>query len=239
MPLLRFEFFPYKYYALLNLRSYLGIARFDQVGVCTEDTERRSWKSPDAFEAARQRGVALTDPYVSTIRYRYSSSITLTAAAYQPDVGRQVFVPSASSPDSSAFGSGSAALNMGRRRFSDVAFPSQKVMIFDLFARHNTRQHRFFSELDSSQSPAFFDGSVRLVKSSEALRARHPHFPQGTSSGSPVRLIYPYRPTSMYAEPPAVDELTALDALYFYTAGGLKGVDIGSQGVDTRYMRGP
>ena len=105
-------------------------------------------------------------------------------------------------------------------------FPSQKVWIFDLFARHFYKRAIWHGYEIASQPLLFFDGAVNIRLTRDANKGWDPWAP---TSQAPT--IYQYWPTSF--EPPTLTGAQA-DLVYGYfrwTRAGLRGVDFGGREV--------
>ncbi|HVU63979.1 MAG TPA: prepilin-type N-terminal cleavage/methylation domain-containing protein [Phycisphaerales bacterium] len=117
-------------------------------------------------------------------------------------------------------------------RVDDIAFPSQKVVYFDLFDRHTAKRPQFFGYLDSAQPLSFGDGSVRVKRTRDSNRGWDPRNPTSLSAVT----LYVYRVMQFDDPPPrsgtAFGDL--LDGRYRWTRWGLRGIDFGSPEPRTR-----
>jgi len=120
-------------------------------------------------------------------------------------------------------GGGQAPL--GQRKIDDVAFPSSKVFIFDVFDRHGYKRPIWHAYPIAKQPLAFFDGSVRFLKTANCQKGWNPDTPT-----SPNPTTYAYNPSTGF---PGYDHPTLSGAAsdpilagYFrWTRFGLKGID--------------
>ncbi|MBX3323281.1 MAG: DUF1559 domain-containing protein [Phycisphaeraceae bacterium] len=106
------------------------------------------------------------------------------------------------------------------RRLSDVVFASQKAHMFDSYDRHSSSKIMFYADARASQPILFVDGSVRTVATSETNPGFQPRTP--ASPG----------PTIMREITPGVGTQEFIGH-YRWTRGGLRGLDIGGQEIDT------
>jgi prepilin-type N-terminal cleavage/methylation domain-containing protein len=230
------QFCPYMFYSTFTLRNYMNGQFPIRGSVCTEDRTRLGWQDQGTLRTSREN----TDPtdvaagnLSTSYRIRYSSSFTMTTSGFQPDVGIQTLRPSI---PRGMLGGIRAVFHLGSRKQSDVAFPSQKVFLFDRIDRHSSRQHKFFAQQTSQQPVLLFDGSVRSQLIDTVNLAIDPLYPRG-SFGMPVHLSAIYSPAAVYNEP--THGVSSGNARYWFTAGGLKGIDFGGTPIDTSFMRGP
>jgi prepilin-type N-terminal cleavage/methylation domain-containing protein len=110
-----------------------------------------------------------------------------------------------------------------------VAFPSNKVYLFDLFDRHSAKRTIFHAYPDAKQPLAFFDGSVSLRRTGDANQGWNP-----TNPTSSLPTVYFYHPSA--GEPPTLSGDASDQVLGFYrwTRCGLQGVDYGGGEVQWR-----
>lgn len=115
-------------------------------------------------------------------------------------------------------------LALGQRRQDEVAFPSQKVFIFDIFDRHAYKRPIWHAYAVARQPLAFFDSSVRFLKTGDADKGWSPDSP---TSINPT--TYSYTPSTGF---PGYDHPTLSGAnsdsvigYYRWTRNGLRGVD--------------
>lgn len=111
----------------------------------------------------------------------------------------------------------------GRRKLSDVAFPSQKVMFFDEFSRHSKQPVAYYFHPQASVPASIADGSVRVLKTSETNLGG-----AITAAGVVERMSATYTPVSELMLPAWPDSVSPFQPVrYLHTLGGLKGVDFG------------
>jgi hypothetical protein len=179
---------------------------------------------------------------------RHQSTYRLTASAYGDDSGVDVIIPNGGHHRAPMAINSRARL--GHRKHTEVSFPSQKVFLFDEQDRHSSKQQMWYAENQASQPLLMFDGSVAHRAVADVHPGWHPHFPQtmpppGVDKFGNDMLNYTlairYRPQA------ALDEARPLRTsfspfyppFFWFTRGGLKGVDFGGAEVDTRAWRLP
>ncbi|HMN40824.1 MAG TPA: type II secretion system protein [Phycisphaerales bacterium] len=108
------------------------------------------------------------------------------------------------------------------RTQDDVAFPSQKVWMFDLFDRHSYKRDIWYGEPIAAQPLVMFDGSVAMRKVKSSNKGWDPRYPN-----NPNPPVYLYYPTGSEA-PTLSGGITDNYYPYFrWTRRGLRGVDFG------------
>ncbi len=117
-------------------------------------------------------------------------------------------------------------------RIDEFAFPSQKVVYFDLFDRHMSKRPQFYAYLDSAQPLAFADGSVRVKRTRDSNRGCDPRNPNSLTAVT----FYLYRVMQFDDPPPksgtAFGDL--VEGRYRWTRWALRGIDFGSPEPKTR-----
>lgn len=162
---------------------------------------------------------------------------------YRPYWSTYQLVPAAFAPDTNApgrptlsqiltrhhlFTGGDTWPTLGRRKYDEVTFPAQKVFIFDIFARHTCRRPIWHAYPNAEQPLAFFDGSVRALKTRDSQPGWDPST-AGANPNTSAPTVYRYEPATGF---PGYDYPTlsgnAFDMVtgYFrWTRFGLKGFD--------------
>ncbi|MBY0310556.1 MAG: prepilin-type N-terminal cleavage/methylation domain-containing protein [Phycisphaerales bacterium] len=133
-----------------------------------------------------------------------------------------------------------ASFPIGKRKFLDVNFPSQKVMMFDVFDRHGYKRPIWHAYDIASQPLAFFDTSVRFTRNKNVQYGWN-HTRAGP--GSPTAAIdprdgrrvyawttYDYNPATGfrgYDHPTLSGQpIDRVKGYFRWTALGLKGYDV-------------
>ncbi|GAB4386819.1 MAG: hypothetical protein Kow0022_16900 [Phycisphaerales bacterium] len=113
----------------------------------------------------------------------------------------------------------------GKRRMSEVAFPGNKVQMFEHNDWHGNSKNPFYAYQEATCNILFFDASVRGMPSADSNLGWDPQNPS-----SPNTFYYRYTPLT--TEPDPIND-DPVPVLYRFTRGGLSGVDFGSKEIDT------
>lgn len=127
--------------------------------------------------------------------------------------------------------------NLGAPRLSQIAFPSQKAMMFDEFQRHFGPRQAFYG-YDESRVPvlavdgavavrAATDGNIGWDPGSPARAGQHVTFYRfDVPSSSPAQQWYPMPLNGMLTDPNVTDR-------FMWTRGGILGRDFDGPEIDT------
>lgn len=234
------QWIPHILYSHLVLQDYLAARLPERMVVCPEDAARLRWQS-DPKEGFRNNALQPqpdgSDP--ANWRWPFSSSYEVVPSSFAPDSVRSgVTVAQAGATNMYRLtGSSPGVSTLGRRRATDVNFPSMKVHVFENASRHSSRFQEFCLLKDARVNALFFDSSVRLIRTADTNRGFMPDSPSATPSGpndfTGVTRV-PYTP--MPWDPPirAGGTSVEVEGHYRWTRGGLQGVDVGGSEIDTR-----
>lgn len=195
----------------------------DPFNLCASHDNLNKWRRwPAAFDSGRFMPDQPT-PAPATRRWPYASSYRLTGAAM--DVNQSVFTSVAPGRRIAITGNHNtfsipAAAALGPSPMTRVSFPSAKAHLFDSHQRHQDDGHLYFAYEDAVQPILFFDGSVAVHRSGDAITPWHPNQPGLANPQS-----YLYAPAAW--EPPTLNGLpteTVRDR-YLFTRDGLLGRD--------------
>ncbi|MBY0261997.1 MAG: type II secretion system GspH family protein, partial [Phycisphaerales bacterium] len=207
---------PHALYNHLVLNDYLAARLPEKSMVCPEDAVRNRWQSDplnafDPFDPA--------DP--GRWRLAYSSSYAMVPAAYAADFYDPTVGGLTAAPTNQYLVINMGERSLGMRKTTDVRVPGSKVLLFDLIARHE-RRASYYAKPDARQPLLFFDGSVRVKRSSESNPGGRPNEPW-----SPEPLTVQYRPDNGLGDPPTASGMAfdTFEARYQWTRGGLQGID--------------
>ncbi len=154
-------------------------------------------------------------------RWAFGSSYLRTVSAWNPDGigGTPAYVPVASSPNlMSSIGNFDVSLG---RNFSEVAFPSAKVHMFEEFDRRQAGSP-YFGYDHAAPLKVMFDGSINDRPSGEAG-------PSWNSAMGKQEWRQTYIPLHTFPIPlSGLGETTPLSQRYRWTVGGLQGIDYGA-----------
>jgi prepilin-type N-terminal cleavage/methylation domain-containing protein/prepilin-type processing-associated H-X9-DG protein len=241
---------PFVLYNHLVLQEYLDLPLPSRFVVCPEDKNRQRWQNKTAFRA-NQAGPQPTGTDPNNWRWTYSSSYQYTPATYSPDRGdapRFNTIIQAGTHFQYQFsnpGAGGGQNNvLGRKRFSDVSFPQQKVLLIDQQARHFGKRNWFYAYPQAKVPLAFFDGHVELVETGSPVAGTVPGRSRGQRANPGFRpeaprstgvTTFQYQPSAWEA-PLRNGSLTGSETVigyYNWTRGGMQGVDVGGEEIST------
>lgn len=231
---------PHVLYSHLVLQDYLASRLPEKMVVCPEDRLRLLWQTdPRAFDA----GAFTPSPAggEGSSRWPYSSSYEFIPASYSNDSVREgttvtqagehrfyQLVPGTSNPATQGA--------LGRRKITQVQFPSQKVHMYDSASRHATKVPVFYAYPEAKQPLLFFDAHVAIERTGTQVAIGQP--PNGANAGfnpaSPTSLFpmsFTYAPADW--EPAARPNLTTVVGFYRWCRGGLQGIDY--KGLEFKY----
>lgn len=227
---------PMAFYEHLVLSDYLASRLPEPVVVCPEDRLRLQWQKeptnytlmpndPDTGSNAKKK------------RWAYSSSYELIPAGSTPDRGN-VGKPTMTQGNNHhrIFNRPSSAFPIGKRLFSEVAFPSVKILMFDSNDRHywkgrETAHPLYFAYPEAKQPLLFADASVRTILTGDTGRGFDPNNPTKTNAWT----VIVYKPETNW-EAPCRDPREQSENLYGHyrwTRNGLAGYDLGED-ISTR-----
>jgi prepilin-type N-terminal cleavage/methylation domain-containing protein len=228
---------PHVLYTHLVLQDYLAARLPEKSVVCPEDRIRLLWQDVRGFRAGSYPVPRQADgpPPEDQWRWSYSSSYEFVPSSYSPDnhvdtVGQagthyQYLVPG--TPNF-----------LGKRKLSEVAFPSGKIHLMDSAARHFGKKSIYYAYSNSRVPLLAFDSSVNVKGTGT------PVFNSGANryEGSPANpganprqvpqssfyFTYTYSPDTRVE--PATRSGAATETVigyYRWTRQGLRGVDYG------------
>jgi prepilin-type N-terminal cleavage/methylation domain-containing protein len=209
--------FPYLRYSHLVLQDYLSQNLPDPMVACPEDRDRIAWGlDPRGYDQGLYIPNFGTGP--ANWRWPYSSSYWVTTSAFDknppgfrvyPAQYGYVFVP--------------GGARFGNRLMTQVAYPSNKVYMYEQFGRHEKKFGWFsYVGFETARLTALmFDNSAGLKRLDQAQNGCDPN-----SGAEPPIAYTPLAGSPDPAPPPG-------QALYYkhylsYTKAGLQGIDFGS-----------
>lgn len=234
---------PQVYYTHLVLQDYLAARLPEKLVVSPGDRHRLNWQREGGrlywegywlpFQPSDyQLGSGGTAASGAGYRWVFSSSYQFVPASYDHYQSVDVRSPqsqarlrrmlqigwnSYSTPGDS---------RLGGLRMSDVAFPSQKVLMHDFEQRHfGERLH--YAEPTARVIVGMFDGSVDVLATREANAGWHPHNPAW-----PIGLRFVYSPGDQPWNAPMAHQ-GSLFGYYRWTRGGLRGIDFGGREINS------
>jgi prepilin-type N-terminal cleavage/methylation domain-containing protein len=215
---------PHVLYTHLVLQDYLDQRLPAKLVVCPEDRFRLEWHDWHTFD---QDGFAPTQPPVggdpNNYRWPYSSSYQVVPASYSPDSVRNgaTTVVQAGSTSYFSLVSRAAVQNgwLGKRRLTEVAFPSKKIQMHEDVGRHDKTWY-YFAYNNCTFNTLFFDQHAKATQSGDVLPGFQPNNPV---SAFPTVTTYADNPWEAPLQPGAPTTVTMKCR---WTRGGLQGCDI-------------
>lgn len=207
---------PHILYSHLPLLDYLAGRLPEPMLTCPEDWRRQDWqKNPQT-------------PVNGNTRLPYSSSFIYTPTFYAPDRetsdgGR---LRQGGTHGTFTFAQGSSNIyKFGRKKASDIKFPSQKIWLYDEYDRHFTKD-AYFTHPNARNVVTVADGSVRIVATTDANPGGY-WLPTG-GFFTPVVVNYSAAASAQGIPWPDARPTTQ-DGRFRWTLGGLKGIDFGGR----------
>lgn len=157
-------------------------------------------------------------------RWPFASTYQMVPAAWNTDgiAGSPTYIPVSDTPHLMQGGQG---IPLGRRKFTQVAHPSGKVMLFEEFDRFSDMAGLYFAYPEAKCNLAFFDGSVRNEQSSNSNAGWNPATP-GTE------WAQTYVPLDTFPLPKGgLNDPATYCQRYRWTRHGLQGIDYGGRDV--------
>ena len=217
------SFFPYFRYSHLVLQDYLGTRLPDPTVACPEDPDQRRWGlDPRGYDQGKYQPNYGTGG--NNWRWPYRSNYWITVGAFDKNTVGQRARPA---DYGHLFVSTGPTVKYGGRSLNEVAFPGNKVFLYEQYGRHTQQKfdYRTFFGLDTSRVVVqMFDNSVSLKNSKDANRGNaNPNVPMGTVSTTA------YNADGTTPDPRAPNGSILSYVRFQYTRGGLRGVDFGGK----------
>jgi hypothetical protein len=209
---------PHLLYGHLVLEDYLGLDVPGRAFICPEDKTRVQWAAdPRGYDACQYN----PNPDCASNtgkRWPYSSTYELQPSFYSPDGGPTAVYQG---PTHFMYFLPAGAV-FGGRILSEVAFPSQKAMVYEQHGRHDRPRTPFFASEEARASMLAVDGSVGVRVTSETNVGWQPNLP---TNHSPT--IITYQPAAW--EPPTLTGAPSqlVTGHFRWTRRGLAGRDFG------------
>lgn len=171
-----------------------------------------------------------TNPAVRQ-RWPFASTYQMVPAAWNSDgvSGQATYGPVPDTPNLfQPVNTDAQQVPLGNRKFTQVAHPSGKVMMFEEFDRFSDRDGLYFAYPEAKCNLAFFDGSVRTEQTSDANAGWNPGEPT-------VDWRQRYVPIDTFPLPKSgLNETVGYCQRYRWTRFGLRGIDYGGQDIGRR-----
>jgi prepilin-type N-terminal cleavage/methylation domain-containing protein len=163
-------------------------------------------------------------PTYITQRWAFASTYQMVPAAWNTDgiAGSATYIPITTTPHLFQGGTG---IPLGRRKFTQVAHPSGKVMMFEEFDRFSDKKGLYFAYPEAKPNLAFFDGSVRSELTSDSNAGWNPDQPD-------TEWLQKYLPLDTFPIPKGgLGDNTEYCQRFRWTRFGLQGIDFGGRDV--------
>lgn len=231
---------PHVLYSHLVLQDYLAARLPERLVVSPGDRHRLNWQR-DAGREFFQNRHSPYQPTPSTInnRWVYSSSYIFVPATYDYNQSVNLRRPiprihQLGAPSTSNYFTGGTTpqtrVQLGGTKMTDVAFPANKVLLYDQEQRFFGKQNVYHRFPDARVPVTFFDGSVKVLRTDESNPGWRP-----TAPTSPAPTTTPYNPpaTSPWMAPRRPSDPLNVAGWYVWTRGGLRGIDVDGREIST------
>jgi prepilin-type N-terminal cleavage/methylation domain-containing protein len=237
---------PHVLYNHLVLQDYLAARLPERSIVCPEDIHRLRWQtSPTSFGNSQALSLSPVPGNATDAdgwRWPYSSSYETVPYHYSPERGAGARIRQG--PTHRTYYGPTQANVLGKRKLSEVAFPSQKVQMMDSTSRHFGKRWWWYSHASARIPLLFYDVAVKTKVTGAPQSSAQP--PQDANEGwdpasppNPFATTYSYQPERW--EAPALNggyidqgqQDAAVFGFYRWTRGGLQGVDFEGREVST------
>ncbi len=230
---------PHRRYNHLVLFDYLSSQMPEQIAACPEDRELLFSQGDPLNESLwATTSTYNTEGSFSNIRvrmrYPFSSSYQTVPNVWAPDgrLGNNAYVQPVERT-SHLFGVIRTDGAHGKRKYSEVTFAGQKVLMFEHNDWHGSNKAPFYAYAEASCQQLFFDSSVRAENSGSSNLGWDPGNPSSADT-----FYYKYTPLSTEPDPIG-DPEQLLPVRYRFTRGGLTGNDYGGSEINTGQPTGP
>ena len=227
---------PYVLYNHLVINDHIGESLPAETVISPADKARTYWQENINEYMEDPAGSPYAPPSPSTDftqlwRWAFSSSYQVVTAHYSQDYGNvnnsgwprtvQRFQTHTNyiMPDRPNV--------LGNRKLTEVAYPANKVMMYDAFQRHKGQQDQYYAFEDSQVPLLFYDGHAASRITKESNFGYWPNNPTfGASSPEEAHSFYEYIPREGWD--PVGAQRTDVPTLYEHTRMGLQGTDFDS-----------
>ncbi len=231
---------PHRRYSHLVLLDFLTDVQPEPIAASPFDRNLINWQE-NPLEYGAGSGVPYADgipegyeddsvwadlPVVQ--RWPFASTYQMVPAAWNSDgiAGASTYIPHSQSPHTFTTSSAGYSPPLGRRKFTQVAHPAGKVMMFEEFDRFQNPAGLYFAYPESKCNLAFFAGSVRNLQSGDANPGWNPDEPDSEV------WAQTYVPLDTFPLPKdGLNDGTRYCQRYRWTRFGLQGIDYGGEDI--------
>ncbi len=233
---------PHRRYSHLVLLDFLSDIQPEPIAASPLDRNLIQWQE-NPVEYGPGSGVPFADgtitgydddpnwlPPAVRQRWPFASTYQMVPAAWNSDggPGQRTYAPVAETPHlfrPTGTSGNSQQIPLGNRKFTHVAHPAGKVMMFEEFDRFTDRDGLYFAYPQAKCNLAFFDGSVRNESTSAANPGWSPEFPD-------MNWKQAYVPIDTFPLPRSgLGETAEYCQRYRWTRMGLRGIDYGGKDI--------
>lgn len=214
---------PYMNYGHLVLLDFLNAKLPDKIIVCPEDRIKLMWQAtPLEYKTMIPRAHELP-------RYPFLSSYSFVPALCERSTDPGTMLSQTRWDRFNVPTAGSLGVNP----MSKLTFPGQKVLTFDPENRHAGRIKSYWAYDDVKTPTVFFDASVRVAKVGDSNLGWNPTMPKSKNPS-----LISYNPnladsTHLIDPPPRATGGDIVPGYFYWTRGGLGGVDFGGGEIGT------
>ncbi len=231
---------PHVLYAHLVLQDFLAQRLPEPMVRSPFDPVRRLWAEAVNTKSLTDIAVQFDlpgDPGTTGHRWPYSSSYQQTPACYVPDVESTTTYLRQGDNDGVYDTAIADKFRLGGRRFGEVVFASNKVMVMEAISRHHGKQPYFFTHPYARTTNLFFDSSVRVIPTPDFNEGGYRHRAGLVTYSIPVSIDY--KPLASIGHPPWPDDSSpdGRPGYQRWTLGGLRGLDTGGKQIYGEYYR--
>jgi prepilin-type N-terminal cleavage/methylation domain-containing protein len=232
---------PYVLYNHLVINDHIGERLPAEMVISPGDKARGSWHEDMRAYLEDPRNADYRPPSAATSfrdlwRWGFSSSYTTVSAHYSPDYGsRATDDPWPFTVERGTTGNRyfmpTEPYVLGRRKLDEVAYPAQKVLLYETFQRF-TGPEQYFAFEDSQVPVLFYDGHSDNKNTKDANYGFQPNKPgKGADDPTNIDSAYTYWYSPLRWWDPVGSERQRVPVYYDQTRMGLQGVDFGGDPV--------
>lgn len=235
---------PYILYNHLVINDHIGEQLPSEMVISTSDKARNYWqKNLDEYlddpQSNAYRPPTTQTNFRDLWRWAFSSSYQIGTSHFSPDVGNTIDEEPYDRWPATAQRVGSSQNEyrlpqnpnmLGNRRLSEVAYPANKVLMYDSYDRTSFKEIQYFAFENSKVPLLFYDGhsDVKVTKESNyGVWPNNPAF--GADRPDEPAAQYQYTPIPWWDPPGAPSGRVPL--YYDQTRWGLQGIDFGGDPV--------